>query len=135
MRSDIYIYMVTPHDPPTCCLYCDLQYNMLIFYVHILRLFVLFHTYIFIQTKTQQYSDTLWGGSLAENKKIIEPTKNTWRLFGEGPLEKTKTKKNQKIQRNQTHWRSCNPHGSVFLVFCFGGAEHIYIYIYHPWMI
>ena len=65
---------------------------MLILYVHTLRLFVHIHTYIFIQTKTQHYSDTLLGGSLAE-KKYVET------LWG-GPLgenpKKTKKKKETK---------------------------------------
>ena len=134
--SYIYIYIWSPpHGPPTCCLYCDLQYNMLIFYVHILRLFVHIHMYIFIQTKTQQYSDTLWGGSLAENKQTHWTNKTyvetLWGgLLGENQKKqknKQTKKQNQKNRRNQTHWRSCNPHGSVFFVL--GGAKHIYIYI------
>ena len=156
----IYIYIWSPpHDPPTCCLYCDLQYNMLIFYVHILRLFVHIHMYIFIQTKTQQYSDTLWGGSLAENKKKHWTNK---RIFGDSlgraPWRKPKknkknqktkktTTKNQKTKKNKTKKiKETRPIGDpaipmvlfffgfvffgvFFLVFCFGGAEHIYIYI------
>jgi hypothetical protein len=58
--------------------------------------------YIFIQTKTQQYSDTLWGGSLAENKKIIEPTKKIFGdSLGRAPWRKPKKHKKQKKKQNE----------------------------------
>ena len=85
-----------------------------------------------------EYSDPLWGVNLAENLKTsLNQQKNIGDSLGRVPWRKQKKQK----QRNRTHWRSCNPHGSalfflfLFLVFCFGGAEHIYIYIHttHGW--
>ena len=156
---NLFIYIWSPpHDPPTCCLYCDLQYNMLIFYVHILRLFVHIHMYIFIQTKTQQYSDTLWGGSLAENKKKHWTNK---RIFGDSlgrapwrkPKQKQKKPKNQKNKQQKTKKQKktkpkkskkpdpleilqspwfCFFFGVFFFSFLFWGGW-AYIYIYNGW--
>ena len=131
----IYIYIWSPpHGPPTCCLYCDLQYNMLIFYVHILRLFVHIHTYIFIQTKTQQYSDTLWGGSLAENKQTHWTNKTYVETLWGGLLgENQKNKKTNKLKNKTKKTEETKPIGDpaipMVLFFLFWGGLSIYIYI------
>ena len=124
----IYIYGHPPTTPRHAV--CTVIYN-------ITCSFFMFtfcgYLYIFIRTSSykQKHNNILilFGEDPWQRiNKLIEPTKHIWRLFGEGSLEKTKKhkktnklkNKTKKNRRNQTHWRSCNPHGSVF--FCFGGG-------------
>ena len=109
----IYIYMVTPPTAPRHAV-CTVIYN-------ITCSFFMFtfcgYLYIFIRTSSykQKHNNILilFGEDPWQRiKKIIEPTKKNLETLWEKTQKKTKKK-----QRNQTHWRSCNPHGSVFLFF------------------
>ena len=111
-----YIYMVTPPTAPRHAV-CTVIYN-------ITCSFFMFtfcgYLYMFIRTSSykQKHNNSLilFGEDPWQRiKKIIEPTKKNLETL----WEKTKKnkKQNKKRQRNQTHWRSCNPHGSVFLFF------------------
>ena len=125
----IYIYMVTPPTAPRHAV-CTVIYN-------ITCSFFMFtfcgYLYIFIRTSSykQKHNNILilFGEDPWQRiKKIIEPTKKKLETL----WEKTK-KKNKKKQRNQTHWRSCNPHGSVFLFFFvlfFLGEVFVFFYYF-----
>ena len=124
----IYLFILHIVTPPTAPRHavCTVIYN-------ITCSFFMFtccgYLYIFIRTSSykQKHNNILilFGEDPWQRiKKIIEPTKKNLETL----WEKTKKKKKKK-KRNQTHWRSCNPHGSVFLflfvlfflgeVFCF----------------